>query len=76
MDPELEQIEVLEKRIEGAVQFIDGLKKREDELRNKLRLLEEENRRLRAESESLVKGREEARSKIEALLGRLKLTEE
>jgi hypothetical protein len=76
LDPELGEIEVLEKRIEGAVQFIDGLKKREDELKNRLRILEEENRRLKAESESLARSREEARVKVEALLGKLKLSEE
>ena len=75
MDPELGEIDVLERRIEGAVQFIDGLKKREEELKTKLRALEDENRRLKVESENLGKAREEARDKVEALIEKLKLIE-
>lgn len=75
MDSELGEIDVLEKRIEGAVQFIDGLKKREDELRTKLRVLEDENRRLKVEGENLVKARDEAKNKVEALIEKLKLIE-
>jgi len=75
LDPELGEIDVLERRIEGAVQFIDGLKKREEELKTKLRALEDENRRLKVESENLGKAREEARDKVEALIEKLKLIE-
>jgi FtsZ-binding cell division protein ZapB len=76
LDPEMAEIDILEKRIEGAVQFIDGLKKREDELKTKLHILEDENRRLKAESENLARAKEEARGKVEALIGKLKLIEE
>lgn len=72
----MKDIEILEKRIEGAVQFIDGLKKREDQLRDKVQSLEEENRRLRAEGESLARSRDEARNRVQALLEKLKLVEE
>lgn len=72
----MREIDILEKRIEGAVKFIDGLKKREDELENRVRNLEDENRRLKAESESLVRSRDKARSKVQALLEKLKLVEE
>jgi len=56
--------------------MIDGLKKREDNLKNKLQILEEENKLLKAQSKSLLKGREEARVKVQALLEKLRLAEE
>ena len=73
---EIKDIDILEKRIGGAVNLIDGLKKREDNLKNKLRFLEEENRLLKAQSKDLSRGREEARVRVQALLEKLKLAEE
>lgn len=76
MNSEIKDIDVLEKRIGGAVKLIDGLKKREDELKKKLQILEEDNRLLRVQGKSLSRGREEARVKVQALLEKLKLAEE
>lgn len=76
MNSEIKDIDILEKRIGGAVNLIDGLKKREDNLKNKLQILEEENRLLKAQSKDLSKGREEARVRVQALLEKLKLAEE
>jgi FtsZ-binding cell division protein ZapB len=70
------EMELLEKRVEGAVQVIDGLKKREDQLTQRLRTLEEENKRLKVEGESLTKSRDEARNRVQALIDKLKLLEE
>ncbi len=76
MHADLKEMELLEKRVEGAVQVIDGLKKREDQLTQRLKALEEENKRLRVEGESLVKSRDEAKSRVQALIDKLKLLEE
>jgi FtsZ-binding cell division protein ZapB len=73
---DFKEMELLEKRVEGAVQVIDGLKKREDQLTQRLRTLEEENKRLKVEGENLAKSRDEARSKVQALIDKLKLLEE
>lgn len=76
MDSEIREIEILEKRIQAAVHLIDGLKKREDDLKDKLRGLEDENKRLKVETEGLAKAKDVARGKVQALLDKLKLIEE
>jgi FtsZ-binding cell division protein ZapB len=76
VDSEIREIEILEKRIQAAVHLIDGLKKREDDLKDKLRGLEDENKRLKVETEGLAKAKDVARGKVQALLDKLKLIEE
>jgi len=76
LDSEIKEIEILEKRIQGAVKFIDGLKKREDELTNRVRTLEDENKHLKTESEGLAKSRDKAKGRVQALLEKLNLLEE